>query len=215
MNSSDDPTMDSASPRPQDESGPSRHSREVTVLLDAIHEGDANATDRLLMLVYDELRALAQSRMRNEPAGHTLQPTALVHEAYMRLIGDGNAKWENRGHFFGAAALAMRRILVERARRYKQPKHGGGRKRLDIDQIDKTADHASDTDLIALDEVLKKLEEHDPRMAQIVMLRFFAGLSVEDTAAAMDISPRTVKREWAVAKAWLFQQMTGVEEGEA
>ncbi|MGI9013905.1 MAG: sigma-70 family RNA polymerase sigma factor [Phycisphaerales bacterium] len=194
---------------------PTPSPREVTMLLGEVNAGEPRAADRLLVMVYEELRKLAHARMRNEPSNHTLQATSLVHEAYIRPLGDEQAKWQSRGHFFGAAALAMRRILVERARRVAGPKRGGGRQRMDADEIDLTADTANDTDLIALDESLKKLEVQDPRMAQIVMLRFFAGLSVEDTASALDISPRTVKREWAVARAWLYQHMTGEEDENA
>jgi len=212
----DDMTAD-LPPEPPTQAPCSEASREVTQLLHQIGAGDTLATDQLLMLVYDELRRLAHARMRNEPSEHTLQATALVHEAYLRLVGDESVRWDNRGHFFGAAALAMRRILVERARKYKMPKHGGGRERIEIDNLDFTAEGSHNLDLVVLDDALKRLEQQDPRMAQIVNLRFFAGLGVEDTAAALDISPRTVKREWAVAKAWLYQQLTGdsASSGEA
>ncbi len=182
--------------------------RDVTQLFGAIERGDRDASDQLLVLVYDELRRLARSRMAKEPAGLTIQPTALVHEAYLRLIGGSPVQWDDRGHFFAAAATAMRRILVERARRYRRVKRGGGRKRIDLEDMDVVAAPES-VDLVGLDQSLKALEERDPRMAQIVMLRFFAGLGVEETAAALDISPRTVKREWALARAWLFRQMGG------
>jgi len=181
-------------------------------LLGALGEGEASAGEQLLPLVYDELRRLAQSRMGREPAGHTLQATALVHEAYLRLVGNQDLRWQSRAHFFGAAALAMRRILVERARRVRRERHGGGRARLPLEDVDAALDPES-LDLAALDEALKDLETIDERMAQVVSLRFFAGLNVEETAAALDISPRTVKREWSVAKVWLYRKMTG-EHGE-
>jgi len=181
----------------------------VTRLLSAIGSGDREATDRLLLLLYDELRSLAAARMAREPPGQTLQATALVHEAYLRLVGDPHAKWQNRGHFFAAAAQAMRRILVERARHYRRAKHGGGKRRLEVDASELVSSEESTLDLVALDEALARLEKKDERMARVVMLRFFAGLEVDDTAAALGISPRTVKREWAVAKAWLYRQMEG------
>lgn len=181
---------------------------QVTLLLKAASAGDPQAGEALLPVVYEELRQLARRRMANEPAGHTLQPTALVHEAYLRLVGGGGDPWENRKHFFGAAAQAMRRILIERARRYGRLKHGGDRER-EVFHEDGLAvgggssEAVDPAELLALNEALKELEVKDPRMAQIVLLRFFAGLGVEETAAAMDISPRTVKREWSVARLWL------------
>jgi RNA polymerase sigma factor (TIGR02999 family) len=183
---------------------------QVTQLLEAIESGEDGAANDLLMLVYGELRNLAASHMRREPAGHTLQATALVHEAYIRLIGSPGTQWASRGHFFGAAAQAMRRILVERHRRVNSTKRGGSHKRVDAEHLDAITLPGEDSqalDLLALDEALTKLEEKDPDMARVVMLRFFAGLSVEETAAAMEISPRTVQREWSVARAWLFEQM--------
>jgi RNA polymerase sigma factor (TIGR02999 family) len=182
--------------------------QEVTRLLDAISAGDDHAAEELLPRVYEELRALARSRMANEPAGHTLQPTALVHEAYLRLVsGSGEQqRWDNRGHFFGAAALAMRRILVERARRQHQLKRGGGRKREDLQ--DNAASFETDpARMLALDEALKKLEAVDARKAQIVMLRYFSGLNIKETAEAAGVSEATVSNDWAYAKAWLFKEM--------
>jgi RNA polymerase sigma factor (TIGR02999 family) len=158
----------------------------------------------LLPEVYDELRKLARARLARERQPHqTLQPTALVHEAYMRVSGDDQLRlWDRRGHFFAAAALAMRRILVERARHYQRIKHGGTEERVEIDTGIMRVDPAL-TDLVAVDEALTRLEQSDPRKAQIVSLRYFAGLSVEETAAAMDLSPATVKNEWMFARAWL------------
>lgn len=186
----------------------------VTMLLNAAGRGDASAASKLLPLVYDELREMARRRMIKEPAGHTLQPTALVHEAYLRLVSDQDATWENRRHFFGAAAIAMRRILVERARKYAGPKAGGGRKRIPMDEADAGAEAPDAMDWIGLDEALGALEKHDPDLAQVVMLRYFAGLTVEQTAEVLGVSPRTVKRDWAVARAWLFKAMTGKDADE-
>lgn len=187
-------------------------SSRVTLLLSAIGRGDARATDELLPIVYDELRRLAQRRMAGEPAGHTLQATALVHEAYLRLVGDGEAvAWENRAHFFGSAARAMRRILVERARRVGSEKRGGDRERVDASEAELVvaAPQGDALDLLALDEALEKLEAFDADLARLVMLRTFAGLGVDETAQALGVSPRTVKRDWSVAKAWLHRAMTG------
>ncbi|MCH7701619.1 MAG: sigma-70 family RNA polymerase sigma factor [Planctomycetes bacterium] len=184
---------------------------EVTRILEAISDGDPHASDTLLPLVYDELRRLASARMALEAPGQTLQPTALVHEAYLRLVGDGQVDWENRRHFFGAAASAMRRILVERARRRGRIKHGGGRQRVPLDDVAVEADEKL-LDYVVLDEALCRMEKQDERMSQIVMLRFFAGLTIEDTAQALGISPMTVKREWACARAWLYDELNSDEE---
>jgi RNA polymerase sigma factor (TIGR02999 family) len=183
---------------------------DVTQILDAIAAGDRQASERLLPLVYDELRDLAESQMRQEPAGHTLQATALVHEAYLRLVGDGSGsepKWDSRGHFFSAAARAMRHILVERARRHGRLKRGGDRARLPLDES-AAAVGPGDVDLIGLDDALTRLERHNERVAQVVMLRYFAGLGIEDTAAALGIGTTTVKSEWNYARAWLRRAMT-------
>lgn len=187
------------------ESSPER----VTLLLHAIGRGEEKATDELLPIVYAELRRLAKRRMENEASGHTLQATALVHEAYLRLVGDGDVAWANRAHFFGAAANAMRRILVDRARRVGREKRGGGLERIDWGDVEVAASPDGTVDLISLDEALVRLEAFDPRLARLVMLRYFAGLGVDDTAAALELSPRTVKRDWSVARAWLFRAMTG------
>jgi RNA polymerase sigma factor (TIGR02999 family) len=162
----------------------------------------------MLPEVYDELRKLARARLARERQPHqTLQPTALVHEAYMRVSGSDHARlWDRRGHFFAAAALAMRRILVERARHYQRIKHGSDQERVELDSSIMRADPAL-TDLVAVDEALTRLEQTDPRKAQIVSLRYFAGLSVEETAAAMDLSPATIKNEWKFARAWLHRAL--------
>lgn len=186
---------------------------DVTQLLEAIGRGDQKASAELLPLVYEELRQLARSRMANEQAGgagHTLQPTALVHEAYLRLVGGSDLKWDNRGHFFGAAARAMRRILVERARHHGRIKHGGGMKRVELGESalnQPLTNEPEPTNLLALDEVLEKLEKYDKRKADVVMLRYFAGLSIEETAAALSVSPATVKNEWMFARAWLHREV--------
>ena len=179
----------------------------VTEILQAIDGGDDQAAERLLPLVYAELRRLARQRMAREPAGLTLQPTALVHEAYLRLIGPGETAWGGRAHFFAAAAEAMRRILIERARRHRLPKHGGGRRRLPLDPSDLAANDEP-IDLLVLDEALRRLESRDARMGEIVKLRFFAGLTIEQTAQALGVTSRTVVRDWTAARAGLFREMT-------
>jgi RNA polymerase sigma factor (TIGR02999 family) len=177
-------------------------------ILQRIEQGDAQATEQLLPLVYQELRKLAAARLAQERPGQTLQPTALVHEAYVRLVGAGSAQgWDSEGHFFAAAAEAMRRILIERARRRAALRHGGELKRLDLGDELLVSDERA-TELLALDEALAALEQHDPRAAQVVKLRYFAGLSHQDTASAMNITRRAADRLWALAKAWLYQRMT-------
>ena len=178
---------------------------EVTTILAAIRRGEEKAADRLLPAVYDRLRRLAQQMMGQEKPGQTLQPTALVHEAYLRLLGD-DPDWDDRRHFYAAAAQAMRRILVERARHRGRIKHGGGRKRVDLDDAAAVAEPDS-VDLVALDDALRRLETEEPRAAEVVMMRFYAGLSEEDAAEALDISVRTVWRDWNYAKAWLRDAM--------
>ncbi|MCA9280722.1 MAG: sigma-70 family RNA polymerase sigma factor [Phycisphaeraceae bacterium] len=185
--------------------------RDITVLLSAIDDGDSRASEELLPLVYDELRRTARAMMERERgrgAGYTLQPTALVHEAYMRLVGSGGeVSWANRRHFFGAAAQAMRRILVERARRHRAAKHGGGRDRAGFHD-DIAVDLPDDkVDMIALDDALNHLSQRDERKAEIVHLRYFAGLTIEETAAAMELSPATIKSEWSYARLWLFREL--------
>ena len=157
-------------------------------------------------MVYDELRRLARQRMARERPGQTLQPTALVHEAYMRLGGDDTPRWENRGHFFAAAAESMRRILVERARRYSRDKHGAGQRRITLDEGAAEWEERA-PEVLAVDQVLERLEERDPAMARVVKLRYFVGLTVPETAEALDLSPRSVNRLWTAARAWLFREL--------
>ncbi len=186
---------------------------DVTQILEAIESGDPQAAGELLPLVYDELRKLAGHRMKYESPDHTLDATSLVHEAYIRLVGGTDPGWHNRGHFFAAAAQAMRRILIESARRKNRIKHGGGRDRqVMADPI--AADLGSHIDLIALDEALAKLEREDAGKAKLVTLRYFAGLSVEEAAAILQISRATADRWWTYARAFLFCEMEG-DDGEA
>jgi len=184
---------------------------DVTQLLDAAATGDPHAAAELLPLVYDELRKLAAVRLADEKPGQTLQPTALVHEAYLRLVGGPAPQdWTGRGHFFAAAAEAMRRILVEAARRKGRVRHGGGRRRLDLDRLS-VADVGQDENLFALDDALARLEDEEPEAAAVVKLRYFAGLTAEQAAGALDISKRTADRHWAYARAWLFDALGGDE----
>jgi RNA polymerase sigma factor (TIGR02999 family) len=185
---------------------------EVTRILNAIEQSDPHAAEQLLPLVYDELRKLAAQKMAQEAPGQTLQATALVHEAYLRLAGNDQAQhWNGRGHFFAAAAEAMRRILVENARRKQRIRHGGGRKRLDLGRLDPADEEGSD-DLLALEEALQRLAAEDATVAGVVKLRYFAGLTIEETAATLGISVRTANRHWAFARAWLYQQLSGQSE---
>jgi RNA polymerase sigma factor (TIGR02999 family) len=185
---------------------------DVTRLLDAAAAGDGQAAADLLPLVYAELRKLAGARMAAEPAGQTLQPTALVHEAYLRLVGGADRSWDSRGHFFAAAAAAMRRIVVETARRKQRAKHGGGRQRVKVELVDLPTRLPPD-DLLALDEALGRLEEFDPIKARLVTLRYFAGMTIEQAAEVLGISRVTAHRYWTFARAWLHQQMAGGEPG--
>jgi RNA polymerase sigma factor (TIGR02999 family) len=190
---------------------PPPRNEDLTLLLNAAGKGDSAAASQLLPMVYEELRELARRRMAKEAgggAGMTMQATALVHEAYLRLVKETDVQWNGRNHFFSAAAIAMRRILVERARAHKGAKRGGGRARVDLNEEAGAVD-APEMDWVGLDEALKELEAHDARLAEVVMLRFFAGLSVDNAAEVLGISSRQVKREWAVARAWLYSKMTG------
>jgi len=182
---------------------------DITRILGAIEQGDANAVEQLLPLVYEELRKLAGQKMTREKPGQTFQATALVHEAYLRLVDvDDVQQWNSRGHFFAAAAEAMRRILIENARRKQRLRHGGGWQRIDLDELNVCDENASD-ELLALDEALVRLAEQEALIAEVVKLRYFAGLTIEQTAQTLKISVRTAKRHWAYAKAWLFQQICG------
>jgi RNA polymerase sigma factor (TIGR02999 family) len=182
---------------------------DVTRLLDAAAAGDPHAAAELLPLVYVELRKLAAARLAAEAPGQTLQATALVHEAYLRLVGgDPDRHWDSRGHFFAAAAEAMRRILVDNARRKGRDKHGGGRLRLELEDIPVAEEDDEDDRLIALDPALDALARFDPVKAELVKLRYFAGLTIEQAAACLDVSPATAKRHWAVARAWLFRHLS-------
>jgi RNA polymerase sigma factor (TIGR02999 family) len=180
---------------------------DVTRILGQIEDGDGQAAEKLLPLVYDELRKLAAAKMAKEDPGQTLQPTALVHEAYIRLVDvDKTQHWDSRGHFFAAAAEAMRRILIDRARDKGRRRRGGHLRRVDLDKLEVATDAFGD-DLLALDEAIARLAEHKQECADLVKLRFFAGLSVEQAAAAMGISARTARRHWAYSRAWLFRAL--------
>jgi RNA polymerase sigma factor (TIGR02999 family) len=180
---------------------------DVTGILSAIERGDPQAAEQLLPLVYDELRKLAAQRLAQEKPGQTLQATALVHEVYLRLVGTSDPGWSSRGHFFAAAAEAMRRILVENARRKKRLRHGGGGRRLDLDDVD-LAGAAPSEDLLALDEALERLARKDPIPVQLVKLRYFAGLTMEEAAAALGVSLRTAERNWTYARTWLHRTIS-------
>jgi RNA polymerase sigma factor (TIGR02999 family) len=180
---------------------------DVTQILNAIEQGDPAAAEQLLPLVYDELRKLAAQKLARESPGQTLQPTALVHEAYLRLLGEGEQpQWDGRGHFFAAAAEAMRRILVERARSKAALKRGRDRQRLDLDAMELSCDERAD-ELLALDEALGELEQHDAQAAKLVKLRYYAGLTHQQAAAALGIGRRAADRLWALARAWLYQRL--------
>jgi RNA polymerase sigma factor (TIGR02999 family) len=179
---------------------------DITVILDAVERGDARAAEELLPLVYDELRRLAAWRLANEQPGQTLQATALVHEAYLRLVGKGDPLWHGRRHFFAAAAEAMRRILVENARRKRRVKHGGQMDRVNVEEVD-IPSPMPDDELLAMDEALDRLAEVDSRAAEVVKLCFFVGLTQEQAAKHLDVSVATVERTWAFARAWLFREI--------
>lgn len=185
---------------------------DVTRILSAIEHGDPKAAEQLLPLVYDELRKLAAQRLAQEKPGQTLQATALVHDAYLRLVGTDEARgWDGRGHFFAAAAEAMRRILVDNARRKRTEKHGAGRRRWDAARLDVAAEAAPE-DLLDLDEALARLAAEDPAKAELVKLRFFAGFTVEEAARALGISRATADRHWHYARVWLFSEMGGEDD---
>ncbi len=180
---------------------------EVTRILDRVQQGDPKAAEELLPLVYEELRKLAAIKMANEAPNQTLQPTALVHEAWLRLAGSENQRWNNRGHFFAAAAEAMRRILIDNARRKKRVRHGKGLTRVDLDGVDLAASTDDET-LLQVDEALEKLAAENSLKAELVKLRFFAGLSIPKAAQALGLSETTAKRYWAYARAWLYDELT-------
>jgi RNA polymerase sigma factor (TIGR02999 family) len=180
---------------------------DVTRILNAIERGDAKATDELLPLVYDELRLLAAQKLSHEAPGQTLQATALVHEAYLRLVGDEPQSWQNRGHFFAAAAEAMRRILVEKARSRRCAKRGGGIERVDLNDALRAVE-TSPEGLLALDEALTSLGHEDPEAAELVKLAYFGGLNLEQAAEVLGISGRSAYRHWAFARAWLFKAVS-------
>lgn len=179
---------------------------QITQVLEAIRNGDTQASQDLLPLVYEELRNLARMRMANEAAGHTLQPTALVHEAWLRLTQAGDRDWKNRAYFFAAAAQAMRRILVDHARRKSRLKHGGGQQRLELEEL-AVAAPTPDEKVLLVDEALEQLEAENPERARIVVLKYFSGLTNREAAEALGIGERTVDRHWVCAKAWLFRKI--------
>jgi RNA polymerase sigma factor (TIGR02999 family) len=181
---------------------------DVTCIISAIEQRDPNAAEQLLPLVYDELRKLAAQKLAQEKPGQTLQATALVHEAYLRLIGSDAPSWNSRGHFFAAAAEAMRRILIENARRKRTEKHGGELDRIELSGVDLPASTSSE-DILAVDEALSKLAAEDPTKAELVKLRYFGGLSVEDAGRVLGISRATADRYWAYARVWLYSELSG------
>ncbi len=179
---------------------------EITLMLRAAGDDERQAAENLLPLVYEELRRVAAHRMAGQPAGHTLQATALVHEAFLRLVGDAEQTWRNRRHFFAAASEAMRHILVDRARRKGAVRHGGNQVRLELEDV-LLASHATDDQVVLVNEAVERLAAHDPAAAQLVKLRFFAGFTFPQAAELMEISERTAKRLWAYARAWLFDEI--------
>ena len=179
---------------------------QVTQILEAVGSGDAQAAEKLLPLVYDELRRLAAARMAQESPGQTLQATALVHEAWLRLVGTNESLWNSRGHFFGAAAEAMRRILLERARRKARVRHGGQWQRVDLDQVT-VATQDSDEVILAVHEALEKLAAESPQKAEVVKLRYFGGLEHAEIAEVLGVSEPTVRRRWAYARSWLYAEL--------
>jgi RNA polymerase sigma factor (TIGR02999 family) len=180
---------------------------DITLILDGISRGESEASEKLLPLVYNELRNLATARMLRESSGHTLQPTALVHEAWLRMVGDGSQSWKNRAYFFAAAAEAMRRILVEHARRKSRFKHGGGQQRLNIDELE-LAEAAPDDKILLVDDALDRLERVHPERARIVVLKYFGGMTNKQVAETLGIGERSVDRHWVCAKTWLYQELS-------
>ena len=180
----------------------------VTALLVEATGGDKSAVDRLLPLIYDDLRGLAVGAMRSERRGHTLQPTALIHEAYLRLVDQTRVQWRDRAHFFAVAATVIRRVLVDHARGRGAAKRGGGRERVSLDQADPVAE-SPDVDVLALDEAMNRLAGFDARKSRVVELRFFGGLGIDDTAEVLGVSHATVERDWSLARAWLFRELDG------
>ena len=181
---------------------------DITVVLQSIGQDKSAASEKLLPLVYGELRRLAAARMAREMAGQTLQPTALVHEAWLRLVGEGDRTWQNRGHFFGAAAEAMRRILIERARRKSRVKRGGGLAPLNIEDFELAA-VAPDERVLLIEESLQRLESQEPKLARVVTLKFFGGLTNQEVAETLGVTERTILNHWAYAKAWLLRDIAG------
>jgi RNA polymerase sigma factor (TIGR02999 family) len=179
---------------------------EFTQILEAVGQGDPKAADELLPLVYDELRKLAAAKMAQEAAGQTLQPTALVHEAWLRLVGNQNPTFANRAHFFAAAAEAMRRILIDKARRRRAVRHGGGQQRVELDQADSPAPEVDD-ELLDINDALDEFAKHYPRKAELVKLRYFVGMTVPEAAEVLSISPDTAKDDAAYARAWLHREI--------
>ena len=179
---------------------------EITHILNRVERGEVHAAEELLPLVYEELRRLAASKMAREAPGQTLQPTALVHEAWLRLAGSPDPQWHNRGHFYCAAAEAMRRILIDKARRRKRIRHGHGLTRVDLDRVDLAVEADADT-LVRMNEALEKLATEDPSKAELVKLRYFVGLSIPEAARALGWSESTAKRSWAYARAWLYDEL--------
>jgi RNA polymerase sigma factor (TIGR02999 family) len=184
---------------------------EITRILDAIGQGNPQAADQLLPLVYEELRRLAAAKMALETPGQTLQPTALVHEAWLRLTGDEDRKWNDRTHFFSAAAEAMRRILIDNARRKNAHRHGGGHQRVHFDEVNLAT--PNDDQMLAVNEALEKFAVKDKQKAELVKLRYFVGLTLEEAAEVLGISEATAKRQWAYARAWLFQEIRAQQSG--
>ncbi len=195
--------VETSSPEREDHEGWANMS-EVTLMLDAVASGRKQASEDLLPLVYKELRALAAARMAQEAVGQTLQPTALVHEAWLQLVGPGKHSWQNRAHFFAAASIAMRRILIDNARRKARLKHGGGRVRMDMQRLS-LAEAMPDDNVLLIDEALDQLEKDDPEQARVVVMKFFGGLTNLEVAETLGVSERTVDRQWACARARLFR----------